>query len=1243
MMRNLLITTCFLTTIFLGLETATAQLRVVRYSENFAGGTTYCPGTSNYDNWVSFRRALDTSTVKFTSVTLQGDNNATAVTGRVCNNEFLTRRIAESLRAGTIFNVACNGNTWDIGGAGNCFTGCASSTDQVALSVRGAGTSCACANPSWSLNACIGNANWGGVNTNNCPPPTQRITLTFIRPPALRDMGCTGIGALDRCIYTQNIFATFTSGATADIDSFQYYVKVNSTTYGPFANRSKLRLDSSRNIQVFNNFTFTRNTLYTISVWSANPNGAADGNVINDTFRTTLDFRGTLDVPNAIDTVVCGSQRVRLRGIPTVANDPLVWFSDRRRSNVLGYGNNFLTPFLASGAQYKFYLGSFNGLTTVRANLGAGTNGQNGAMFDIRPVAGDINIDSIYFECRTAAGSAVAVDVYLRRGSYTDAGAASTSTMWTKIYSGNVTSRGTGNLTTNIPAKILLNNNTQYAIYVNTPNDVLGYANGNFTLNNSDLSVSGGFGIGGTFAGTFNPRMFNGALFYTKPNCPSGVDSALVTVNPAPFGAKMSRGVPFQTSPKKSGSGAMGLPQVVAFGDTLAWNLDAPTGYLDGDHGTTWKIKSTSLVTQGGRSLTNYTWTDPSSSSPGMFVYTPSASEIDTNLIATVSFQDLGTFKCDSAVVFYMYVAPLPVPDYTRTRTVCDGDPVEFINKSKIQSGFIDYKWYFGDGDSSEAIDPVHFYPSGGVYYLKMNAISSIYGYVRSKLDTITVTKLPTVDFKVVNACEKGTHLFTNRSSTTSGTLTYKWNFGTAPGVQSTLKDPTFKYTNPGQYKVTLIAEANGCPATLVKNAYLFPTPKSSFTYPSDPGTKFCSNYEVPFTNTSTLLSGNLGQKWEFGDGEVGTVRNPSHLFKTGGKYTVKLVALSDFSCADTSTKTIDIGSAPVVSWTNGQVCDQTPTQFTNNTPAISGFTSSPSWTFGDGGKSGADNPSYQYTVLGPKNVKLVVSVNNGCKDSFEKIVNVGVQATVDFSVANTCSGQAVQFDNKTSWKQGNIVYEWDFGDGSPLSNASDPLHTYTTATSFAPNVKLRAIVDGACESIVTKPLQVFQLPSCAFTITDDWTPGEGFRTIKVQAANTTYPFYRFKFSDGGSINASSGVYQFPYEGDFTVTLYARNSADCECNTSQVKAIRNSVGVENLKGGEVRLFPNPSTGLVNIEAGSAIKGVEVYNVLGEKAIVTQSISGQSGNLKFNGLANGIYLVKITTDLGVVTQRVTITK
>jgi len=501
---------------------------------------------------------------------------------------------------------------------------------------------------------------------------------------------------------------------------------------------------------------------------------------------------------------------------------------------------------------------------------------------------------------------------------------------------------------------------------------------------------------------------------------------------------------------------------------------------------------------------------------------------------------------------------------------------------------------------------------------------------------------LPKVDFKVFNVCEKQSHRFVN-NTTATGTVTYKWNFGTAPGVQSTVKDPTFKYNTPGQYKVTLTAEANGCPATLVKNAYLFPTPKAGFTYPKAPGTKFCSNAPVDFTNLTTILSGNVGGKWNFGDGSVGTVRNPQHTFTTGGTYTVQYIAISDFGCSDTSKDNIVIGSAPVVSWTNGQVCDQTPTQFTNNTPAISGFTSSPSWTFGDGGKSGADNPSYQYTVLGPKNVKLVVSVNNGCKDSFEKIVNVGVQATVDFSVANTCSGQAVQFDNKTSWKQGNIVYEWDFGDGSPLSNASDPLHTYTTATSFAPNVKLRAIVDGACESIVTKPLQVFQLPSCAFTITDDWTPGEGFRTIKVQAANTTYPFYRFKFSDGGSINASSGVYQFPYEGDFTVTLYARNSADCECNTSQVKAIRNSVGVENLKGGEVRLFPNPSTGLVNIEAGSAIKGVEVYNVLGEKAIVTQSISGQSGNLKFNGLANGIYLVKITTDLGVVTQRVTITK
>jgi PKD repeat protein len=1235
----------FIFTVFSVLTAVSAysQLRVVTYSENFVAGTTYCPGTSNYDKWVSFRAALDTNTIKFQSVTISGDNNATAVTGRTCSDAINTRRLAAAIKNGTAYNVTCGSFTWDIGGAGTCVVGggCAVATDQVAISVNGAGTFCNCANPAWSLNACIGNANWGGIATPNCPPPTQRITLQFIRPGVARDMGCTGINPLDQCAYTQNIFARFSSGAPANIDSFEYYVRINTTTYGPYKSRVTLRPDSSRTIQVYNNFTFTRNTMYTIRVWSANPNNAADGDVKNDTFTREFDFRGTLGTPDTKDTILCGSQRTTLRATPADVRDSLVWFADRGATNVVGYGRRVQSPFLISGGKYKFFVGSYNGLNVVRVNIGGGTNGQNGAMFNILANSGDLKIDSMYFQCWSTPGTAEPCDVYLRTGSYLDPGAASTASMWTKVWSGNVTSKGNGTYTTHIPVTYTLRKGVQYAVYVNTPAATLGYATGGATINNGDITIVGGYGIAGTFGGTFSPRTYNGAVFYTKPICPSALDSAEVTVNPAPWGALMVPGTPHKTSPKRSGTGALGSPRVVAMGDTLAWYLSAPVGYNNADHGTTWRITSTSLRTAKGRALT-YSWTDPSATAPGRFVYTPTTTEIDSQLVGRVTFQDIGKNNCDSTVVFYMYVAPLPEPDFTRSKVTCEGDAVEFVNKSKIANGFLDHMWYFGDGDSSEASEPVHFYPKGGIYYVTYKAISSIYGYERIKRDTITVSPLPNVNFRILNVCEGKTHQFINTSSGL-GTLTYKWNFGVTPGVNATSKDATFKYGKPGQYNVTLTVEDNGCPATRTKTAYLFHTPVSDFTYPKTPGLKFCSNVPVEFTNKSTLGSGILGQMWSFGDGEVGTVKNPVHLFKAGGNYTVRLISISEFGCADTTTDKIDIGSAPVVAWSNGQVCDQTPTQFTNNTAAISGFASAPKWSFGDGNTSTANSPTHQFTTLGPKTVKLIVSVTNGCSDSLTKTLNVGTQAIADFSAQSTCSGKPVQFDNKSSVKQGNMVYEWDFGDGTPLSSDADPIHTYNVTNSFVPNVKLKVIVDGACETIITKPLQVYELPSCNFTVTDDWTPGDGYRTIKVQAANTGYPFYRFKFSDGGSINAASGVYQFPYEGDFDITLYTRNQADCECSKTVVKSIRNSMGTTKIGEGDIKLYPNPSNGLVNVEASSRIQKIAVYNVLGEEVEAGLNLKGKQAELRMQNLTEGVYLVKITTEQGVVTRSVSINR
>lgn len=69
----------------------------------------------------------------------------------------------------------------------------------------------------------------------------------------------------------------------------------------------------------------------------------------------------------------------------------------------------------------------------------------------------------------------------------------------------------------------------------------------------------------------------------------------------------------------------------------------------------------------------------------------------------------------------------------------------------------------------------------------------------------------------------------------------------------------------------------------------------------------------------------------------------------------------------------------------------------------------------------------------------------------------------------NLCSVPAtVNFTNLTPYA---TSYKWNFGDGSPVSTASNAVHTYTTGGSF--NVKLKAIGCGNQADSITKPAYI--------------------------------------------------------------------------------------------------------------------------------------------------------------------------
>ncbi len=103
------------------------------------------------------------------------------------------------------------------------------------------------------------------------------------------------------------------------------------------------------------------------------------------------------------------------------------------------------------------------------------------------------------------------------------------------------------------------------------------------------------------------------------------------------------------------------------------------------------------------------------------------------------------------------------------------------------------------------------------------------------------------------------------------------------------------------------------------------------------------------------------------------------------------------------------------------------------------------SWTFGDGGTSTAQNPSYTYNSAGVFTVALTATnaLGSSTRTKTNDITVVSPNPVASFSASPVTGGAplAVSFTdtsfNPTSWS-------WTFGDGG-TSPAQNPSHTYTT------------------------------------------------------------------------------------------------------------------------------------------------------------------------------------------------------
>ncbi|NUM32452.1 MAG: PKD domain-containing protein [Bacteroidetes bacterium] len=334
--------------------------------------------------------------------------------------------------------------------------------------------------------------------------------------------------------------------------------------------------------------------------------------------------------------------------------------------------------------------------------------------------------------------------------------------------------------------------------------------------------------------------------------------------------------------------------------------------------------------------------------------------------------------NCTDVITKQVTVYANPVANFTFVER-CKGLATSFTNTS---SGANDVYWQFGDGGSSNSLNPNYTYTNSGQYNVTLS-VETIYGCANSVSKLVNVFALPKAAFSINDdrQCITGnTFNYTDNSTISSGSYTRMWTLG--DGSTSTIATPSKTYASAATYNVKLVVTSNnGCKDSSSAPVMVYPKPTANFNINS--AVQCFKGHQFNFTDASSISDGSLFRLWNFGDGSTSGGINAVKNYDAIGTYTVSLTVTSDFGCSDNISKTVTLNESPSASFTtNDEIQCQNGNMFTftNTTSGVTTFNST--WTLGDGTTITTKDAARTYTTAGNYTVKLVVSTSAGCKDS---------------------------------------------------------------------------------------------------------------------------------------------------------------------------------------------------------------------------------------------------------------------
>jgi uncharacterized delta-60 repeat protein len=506
--------------------------------------------------------------------------------------------------------------------------------------------------------------------------------------------------------------------------------------------------------------------------------------------------------------------------------------------------------------------------------------------------------------------------------------------------------------------------------------------------------------------------------------------------------------------------------------------------------------------------------------------------------------------------------------------------------------------------------------------------------------------------------CEGAQVQFTDLSfSTDSTVLTWNWTFPGGNPPASTLQNPIVTYSNDGIYDVRLIVYDGLFIDTLLRQDYIsvesIPVQPDA---PSGPG-NLCGGYPGNYSTAPVLYADNYS--WNVSPGEAGTI--------VGNGATAVFTASQTWvgTCTIKVRAENPCGSS---TWSEVTSCliSHNPVQFDLSGEGSYCEGSEGSELILSGSETGVDYELY----LGSEPTGIVMP-GTGSPLNFGYFTETGIYSVTGYTgfcsafmigqiyvheipapeQASTPNGPEIGCDGQSSTYttiplQDADVYIWTLSpeEAGVLTPVFETAHI-TWNPGFTGNASLSVHGENLCGvGPESEPLEI----SVSITPTPEIL---GLELVcdnleeKYEAADHDGSFYSWVVS-GGVIVDGAGTHQVTVlwgdPGDGSVSVTETTAQGCSANAETLNVtIEICESVEEISSGNIRIYPNPASDLINLAINNntddPVKKIVIINSSGQIITVIEiTAETSSESINIAGHPAGVYLVRVISNEEVLT-------